>query len=82
MDTNLSRSGTSSPEGKMIDRITVPMAEKMRKDAEFAARCARQTLAEYIRESLGLRLYGELEVIENRVTFRGRDQCDKSLTNI
>lgn len=75
--TNLSRSGRSNPDGKMDERMDVPMTTKMREDIAFAARCAKKTNAEYIRESISLRLYGELAVIEERVAFRGNSQCDE-----
>ncbi len=62
-DTMLSRSGRTAPEGKLTDRLDVPVSEEL-KDAVIAlAAVAGVPKAEYVRGIIERAVYGDLSLL-------------------
>ena len=68
--TMLSRSGTSSPDGKLTHRLDIPVTEATADAATAAATIAGMTKAEYLRMVIDRHFFGELSMIR-RMTRTG-----------
>ncbi len=78
MDTNLSRSGRTDPNGKMVVRIDVPMTEELHDEVLFMSKLHGMTKAEYIRYTLERVIFGELSIARQRTGIPQYAQGDES----
>lgn len=64
MDTMLSRSGQSNPDGKLTHRVDVPVSEKLNDGLIALATVARIPKAEYARRVFEQHVFGRLAMLQ------------------
>lgn len=63
MDTMLSRSGRSNPDGKLTSRLDIPVSEELNEAVIALAAIAGVPKAEYVRSVIERAVFGEFSMV-------------------
>lgn len=78
-----SRSGRSNVDGKLTQRLDVPVSQEMEEDVITLARIAGVSKAEWVRDLIERTVHGEMAVLRSRVWRASRaEQDDDNRTNV
>lgn len=82
MDTMLSRSGTSSPDGKKTQRIDIPVSEQTEQDVNGLAVALGIPKTELCRQIIERALYGEVGLLRKATRAAGLGRWDEYGNNL
>lgn len=82
MTTMLSRSGRTDPEGKLTQRLDIPVSEKTAEDVIGLAVALGIPKSELCRQIIERALYGEVNLLRKATRAAGMGRWDESPTNV
>ena len=82
MNTMLSRSGRSNPDGKLVARLDIPVSEELNEAVIAMAVSMGVPKAEYVRRLIERAVFGELSMVQRMTQPLSMGPSDESRGNI
>lgn len=77
MSTMLSRSGRSNPDGKLTQRLDIPVSEELNEAVIALATIAGVSKAEWLRDLIERAVFGELPMARRLARVRGGRESEE-----